>query len=93
VDSDLRGRLTGLLVRLGDRLDLQSQEWAHEFLDQNEQALALATMADALEEAGAPITDEERAEMLAFVEEMGMSERVSRALALCPARSWVPIPP
>ena len=44
-------------------------------------------MADALGEAGAPITDEERAEMLAFVEEMGMSERVSLALALCPARS------
>jgi hypothetical protein len=76
----------GLLIRLGDRLDSQSQAWAHEFLDHNEQGLALETMADALAEADAPITDDERAEMLRFVSDMGMDGRVSRALALCSRR-------
>jgi hypothetical protein len=84
--EDLRGRLLGLLIRLGDRLDLQSQDFVHEFLDHNEQGLALETMADALSEAGAPITDDERSEMLAFVVEMDMGGRVESALALCPTR-------
>ena len=74
----------GLLVRLADRLDLRSQEWTHEFLDNNELGLALETMADALGEAGASITEGERDEMLRLVAEMKMSGRVSRAVDLCP---------
>jgi hypothetical protein len=72
---------------LGDRLDLKSQEWTHEFLDHNELGVALETIADVLSEAGAPVTDEERGEMLGLVAEMQMDGRVSRALALCPRRT------
>lgn len=67
-----------------ERLDLQTQERAHEFLDHYEQGLALETMADALAEADAPITDDERDETLGFVAEMRMDGRVARALAACP---------
>ena len=74
----------GLLIRLGDRLDLKTQRWVHEFLDHNELGLALETMAEALSEAAAPISDHERAEMLDLVADMRMDGRVSHALALCP---------
>jgi hypothetical protein len=81
--DDLRGRLMGLLIRLGDRLDLKTQEWTQEFVDHNELGLALETMADALSEAGASIADQERAEILVLVAEMKMSDRVAGALTLC----------
>ena len=84
--DDIRGRLMGLLVRLGDRLDLPTQDWVHEFLDHNELGLALETMADGLGEAGAPVEDQERSEILALVGVMRMDDRVPRALALCPPR-------
>jgi hypothetical protein len=37
--------------------------------------------------AGAPITDDERDEMLTLVAEMLMDGRVAQALALCPRRT------
>jgi hypothetical protein len=76
----------GLLIRLGDRLSLQTQEFVHDLLDHNERGVALETMADALGDAGAPITDSERTEMLQLVSEMRMGDRVERALRLCPER-------
>jgi hypothetical protein len=86
-DDELRGRLLGVLIRMGDRLDLQSKEWVQEFLDHNELGLALETMVDALSEAGEPITDQERGEMLGLVVEMQMDDRVPHALAECPSRT------
>lgn len=82
--DELRGRLLGLLILLGDRLDLKTQEWVQEFLDYNELGLGLETMADALGDAEAELRDHERIEMLALVAEMEMDGRVARALALCP---------
>jgi hypothetical protein len=46
--DDLRGRLLGLLIRLGDRLTLHAQDLMHELLDHNELGLALEMMCGAL---------------------------------------------
>jgi hypothetical protein len=81
----------GLLIRLGDRLDLRSQEWGQEFLDHNELGLALETVADTLSEASTPIDDGERADMFDLVAEMKKDEPVPQALALCPPRAQLPL--
>jgi hypothetical protein len=65
--DDVRKRLLRLLIGLGDRLDGRTQRWTQEFLDHNELGLALETIADGLSEADAPISDDERQEMLALV--------------------------
>ena len=76
----------GLLIRLGDRLRLQTQEIVHELVDHNESGVALEIMADMLAERGAQIIDRERAEMLELVSDMGMDDQVERSLRLCPRR-------
>lgn len=43
-------------------------------------------MADALSEDEKPLTEDERADMLAVVKRMQMGDRVPRALSFCPAR-------
>lgn len=80
----IRGRLLGLVIQLEARLTAQQQTWAREFLDANELGLALEMLADWLSEDSWPITAEERATMLDLVAEMGMDDRVARAIELCP---------
>jgi hypothetical protein len=84
--EDVNGRAMGLLIRLGDRLSLQTQEIVHELVDHNESGVALEIMAEMLAEASASITDQERAEMLELVSEMGLDDRVERSPELCPRR-------
>ena len=60
------------------------QNWAHEYLDANELGLALEMITDWLSEDSHTITAAERDTMLGLVDEMGMDDRVARALALCP---------
>ena len=44
--EDVNGRAMGILIRLGDRLSLQTQEIVHELVDHNESGVALEIMAD-----------------------------------------------
>lgn len=80
----IRGQLLALVIELDDRLTPDQQNWAHEYLDANELGLALEMIADWLSEDSRAITAEERNAMLVLVDEMGMSDRVARALAFCP---------
>ena len=77
----------GLLIGFGDRLSPRTQELVHELVDHNESGVALEIMAEMLAEAGAPVTDTERAEMLQLVSTMGMDDLVERALKHCPNRT------
>lgn len=90
--EEIQGLLTGLIIRLGDRLSLQQQDWGQEFIDHNELGLALESIADWLSEDELAISESERSDMLALVERMGMDQRVERALALCPTLSAAPAP-
>jgi hypothetical protein len=84
-NENLRGKLFGILTRVDDRLPSRDDAGLiHEFFDANEGELALEQMADLLAEGRAALRDDVRADMLALVDSMAMSDRVSRALALCP---------
>lgn len=83
--EEIAGRLRGLLIRLSDRLSDKDLVLIAEFIDANELGLALEQMADALSEDKQPLSPDERAEMLALVEQMHMGGRVPRALSFCPA--------
>ena len=77
----------GILIRLGDRLTLSVQDLMHELLDHSELGLALEMMAGALADASAPVSQEERSEMLSLAAEMAMSEPISESLSHCPSRA------
>ncbi len=85
--EQIRGRLLPLVIDLGDRLTVQQQAWAHEYIDANELGPALEMIADWLSEGSRPITGPERNAMLELADEMAMGDRVARALELCPMRS------
>jgi hypothetical protein len=70
-----------LLTRLDDRVE--TQDFVHEFIDHNEHGLALETLAEALGDAGARVTDDERSEMLGLARQMQMEDFVPNALARC----------
>jgi hypothetical protein len=76
----------GILIRLGDRLSLQTQEIVHELVDHNESGVALEIMADMLAEAVTSITGWERTEVLQLACATGMDDRVQRSLEVCPRR-------
>lgn len=82
----IRGRLLALVIELGDRLTPDEQNWAHEYVDAHELALALEMMADWLSEDSRPISAAEREAMLDLVDQMEMDDRVARALDLCPTK-------
>lgn len=84
--EEIAGTLHGLLVRLDDRLPGKDVTLIAEFIDANELGLALEQLADVLSEDEQPLADDERADMLALVDRMQMSDRVPQALAFCPAR-------
>lgn len=84
--EEIAGRLRGLLIRLSDRPPAKDLTLIDEFIDGNELGLALEQMADVLCEDGAPVSRDERTDMLALVDRMMMDDRVAGALALCPIR-------
>ena len=63
--EDLRGRLSGLLILLEDRMEKQEAALIHEFTAAGEYGLAREELAGFLALAGTPITDPERGDMLA----------------------------
>jgi hypothetical protein len=82
--EDLRGQLFGLLIAVKDRLGSEQAQWVHHVIDVDEYGLALEDMVGILAHAGAPVTDQERADMLALARMMQMDELISRVLQ-CPS--------
>jgi hypothetical protein len=82
--EDLRGQLFGLLIAVEDRLGPEQARWVHYVIDVDEYGLALEDMVGILAHAGAPVTDQERADMLALARKMPMDDLVSRILQ-CPS--------
>ncbi len=62
--EDLRGQLFSLLIAVEDRLGREQARWVHHVIDVDEYGLALEDMVGILAQAKAPVTDQERADML-----------------------------
>lgn len=82
----IAGRLRGLLIRLADRISSEDVTLIAEFVDANELGLALEQLADVLSEYERPLTEDERADMVALADRMHTGDRVPLALAFCPER-------
>ncbi len=83
--EDLRGQLFSLLIAVEDRLGREEAQWVHHVIDVDEYGLALEDMVGVLAYANAPVTDQERADMLALARKMQMDELVPRVLQCQPA--------
>ncbi len=81
---DLSGRLSALLIIVSDRLTGSGAQDVRDFICAGEFGLALEWAADDSSREERPISDEERATVLALHEDMGMNGRVPHALASCP---------
>lgn len=84
--EEIAGRLRGLLIRLDDRVGRRDQAIVAEYIDANELGLALDQLAYALSEDGRGLVVDERSDMLALAEAMGIESRISSALRSCPPR-------
>jgi hypothetical protein len=78
--EDLRGQLFGLLIAVEDRLGPEDAQWVHHVIDVDEFGLALQDIVGILAYANAPVTDQERADMLALARKMHMDDLVPRVL-------------
>jgi hypothetical protein len=77
------GRLAALLESVADRLDVAKRKDAAEYLAHGEYGLLIEFVADWLGEGERPVTDGERAELLAVAGELGeqLRDRVARSLS------------
>jgi len=83
--DDLAGRLYGLLIGLGDRLEGEQARLLHHFIDVGEYGLALEEIAGTLAQDAIAITGQERGDMLTLAARMNLDgDLVPRALAACP---------
>ena len=82
--EDLRGQLFSLLIMVEDRLGREQAQWVHHVIDVDEYGLALEDMVGILTHAKAPVTDQERADMLGLARKMQMDDLVLRVLQCCP---------
>ncbi len=78
--EDLRGQLFSLLMAVEDRLGREQARWVHHVIDAGEYGLALEDMAGILAHAGAPVTDQKRAAMLALARTMEIDDLVPHIL-------------
>lgn len=78
--EDLRGQLLALLIAVEDRRGRDQARWVHHVIDVDEYGLALEDMVGILAQASAPVTDQERAGMLALARTMQMADLVPRVL-------------
>jgi hypothetical protein len=83
--EELRGQLFALLIMVEDRLRGEQAQWVHHVIDVDEYGLALEDMVGILAHAKAPVTDQERAGMLALARTMHMDDLVPRVLHCPPA--------
>ena len=91
--EDLRGRLSGLLILLEDRMEKQEAALIHEFIAAGEYGLGPGRTRRLSALAGTPITDPERGVMLALAQRMQMDDNVPRTLAFCPRQIAAPAGP
>ena len=82
--EDLRGQLFSLLIAVEDRLGREQARWVHHVIDVDEYGLALEDMVAILAQAGAPVTDQERADMLGLARKMQMDDLVPRVVQCFP---------
>jgi hypothetical protein len=83
--EELRGQLFSLLIMVEDRLGPEQARWVHHVIDVDEYELALDDMVGILAHAGAPVTDQERADMLDLARKMRIDDLVMRVLHCRPA--------
>jgi hypothetical protein len=83
--EDLRGQLFSLLIAVEDRLGPEQAQWVHHVIDVDEYGRALEDMVAILAHAGAPVTVQERADMLALARKMQMDDLIPRVPQCCPA--------
>jgi hypothetical protein len=89
--EDLRGQLFSLLIAVEDKLGPEQAQWVHHVIDVDEYGLALEDMVGILAYANAPVTDQERADMLALARKMHMDDLVPRVLQ-CPSAGQASTP-
>jgi hypothetical protein len=82
--DDLAGRLYGLLIGLGDRLQGEQAQLLHHFIDVGEYELALEEIAGTLAQHTIAITDQERSDMLTMTRQMKLGDIVPHTLGFCP---------
>ena len=84
IDDDMRARLLAVLVGLEDRLVPQELGWGREYVANGAFELALDRIADWLSGAAAPLTDDERHELMVLAARLNMVGWARRALSRCP---------
>jgi hypothetical protein len=89
--EDLRGQLFGVLIAIEDRLGPEQAQWVHHVIGADEYGVALEEMVGILAHAGAPVTDQERAGILALARKMQMDDLVPRLLQ-CPSAGQASTP-
>jgi hypothetical protein len=73
-----------VLICLDDRLDREDVRLLHYFIEVGEYGLAPEDVVGALAHATAPITDQERSDILTLTATMNMDDLVPRELGSCP---------
>lgn len=82
--AELERRLRGLGDSVADRLTCEQATWFAEFVGVGEYGLALEMLADWLSEDALPISEAELGEATSLATAMGIAERVTSPLRLCP---------
>jgi hypothetical protein len=70
--EDLAGRLYGLVIIFSDRLPADQTQWLHHVVEVGEYGLALEDLAAMLTYDKITITDQERGDIAALAQRMGM---------------------
>ena len=70
--EDLAGRLYGLVIIFADRLPADQTQWLHHVVEVGEYGLALEDLAAMLAYDKITITDQERGDMAALAQRMGV---------------------
>jgi hypothetical protein len=70
--EDLAGRLYGLVIIFSDRLPADQAQWLHHVVEVGEYGLALEDLAAMLAFDKITITDQERGDIAALAQRMGM---------------------
>ena len=72
--EDIRGRVRGLLITLGDQLPVVTARLVHELLDANEQGVAVEMLSEMLVESKARISSDTMAVFEDVVDEMKLDQ-------------------
>jgi hypothetical protein len=81
--EELHGRLLGLLIRVEDRLG-EHAGYVHRVIEAGEYGLALEDIAGILAYDRAPVTDQERDDIVTLSRTMRMDDLIGDKLRSCP---------